>query len=140
MSERVLEGKFYVAGKAEGDLVKSERPISFWGGLDPEEGKIIDRRSDVAGRKVAGKILAFPEGIGSSTTSAVLLESVMNSTNPRAIVNVTTEPILVSGALLAKEFYGTKIPVVSIKRKDFDELEDGAKLAIDGDRGTVTVV
>ncbi|MBS3792126.1 MAG: DUF126 domain-containing protein [Candidatus Bipolaricaulota bacterium] len=140
MSERILEGKFYVTGETEGLLVKSERPISFWGGLDPAAGGIIDRRSDICGRNVAGKILAFPEGIGSSTTSAVLLESVMNSTNPLAIVNVTTEPILVSGALVAKELYGTKIPVMSIKQKDFDELEDGKKLFIDGDRGTVTAM
>ena len=137
MSERILEGKFYVTGKAEGILIKSEKPISFWGGLDPEEGRIIDKRSDIAGRVVAGKILAFTEGIGSSTTSAVLLESVMNSTNPLAIINVTTEPILVSGALVAKEFYEAEIPIVSISPGDYERLDDGDEVLVDGGRGVV---
>jgi len=140
MSAEILEGKFYAPGSARGELLKSDDPISFWGGLDPATGEIIDRRSDVCGRKVTGKVLAFPEGIGSSTTSAVLVEAVMTGTNPVAIVNVTTEPILVSGALVAKELYGTEIPIVSLSPEDFERLEDGDEVEVDGEKGIVSFI
>ena len=140
MADIKFKGKFYVEGSAKGKLVKSDRPISFWGGLDPVAGKIIDKRSDIYGRTISDRILAFPEGIGSSTTSAVLLESVLNETNPLALINVTTEPILVSGALVAKEFYGTEIPVVSLGAADYEQLTDGAELVVDGERKTVTLI
>ncbi len=140
MSKTSFSGKFFVPGDAKGELVKSERPISFWGGLDPESGRVIDRRSDVNGRSVADKIFAFPEGIGSSTTSAVLLQAVKNETSPAGIVNVTTEPILVSGALVLQEIYGVKVPVVSIEASHFDRLEDGDELELDGGAGKVKVL
>ncbi len=139
MSQDEIGGQFYVSGKVTGKLVKSERPISFWGGLDPKEGKIIDRRSDICGREVADRILAFPEGIGSSTTSAVLLEAVRNSRAPLGIVNITTEPILLTGALVAKEFYGEVIPIVSVSREEFEKLKDGQKLTLDGNRSKLLV-
>ena len=140
MSKKDFSGKFFVAGNAKGNVVKSERPISFWGGLDPDSGRIIDRRSDVNGRSIAGKIFAFPEGIGSSTTSAVLLQAVKNETSPVGIVNVTTEPILVSGALVLRELYGVTVPVVSIDRPHFDRLEDSDELELVGDTGKVKVL
>ena len=138
MRGKEFRGKFFVSGQASGKLVKSERAISFWGGLDPATGEVIDRRSDVTGRSVAGKVFAFPEGIGSSTTSAVLLEAVRNGTNPVAVINIKTEPILVTGALVAKEIYQVDIPVVSLVREEYEELDDGDEIKLDGDSGLVS--
>ncbi|MFP3953606.1 MAG: aconitase X swivel domain-containing protein [Candidatus Acetothermia bacterium] len=133
MSCRKIVGKFYLEASVAGTVIKSNDPMSFWGGYDPSEGRVIDRRNEVYGEKVAGKIFVFPEGIGSSTTAAVLLESVRNQTNPIGIVNVKTEPILLTGALIARELYGVEIPIVTVDPGDFAEVEDGDVLKIDAD-------
>ena len=68
--ERTLIARPIVAGSAEGVAVVSKEALSFWGGVCPRTGKIIDRRHDQAGTVVAGKVFVFPQGKGSSTSSA----------------------------------------------------------------------
>ncbi len=137
MTEITVPGEFYVEAGCEGEVIKTPDPISFWGGYDPAEGRIIDGRNEACGERVTGKIFLFPEGVGSSTTAAVLLESVRNSTHPLGIVNVRTEPILVTGALIARELYGVEIPIVSIEAAGFEGIDDGDWLKIDPESGSL---
>ncbi|HEY5670473.1 MAG TPA: DUF126 domain-containing protein, partial [Anaerolineales bacterium] len=83
---RVMRGKVVIPGSAEGELVVSAEPLSFWGGYDFHTGEIIDRRHPLAGQIAAGKILALPFTRGSSTTTAVLLEAVSAGTAPAALL------------------------------------------------------
>src|ERR1035441_888625 len=85
----VIEGKVVVSGEAEGDLLVSTQPLSFWGGYDHQTGEIIARRHPLSGQIAKGRILAIPNTIGSSTTTAVLLEAVRAGTAPAAILTTS---------------------------------------------------
>ena len=136
--ERVLIGKPVVAGKALGRALVSREPLSFWGGLDAETGEIIDRRHELSGRTVTGRVLVFPHGKGSSTSSGVLLECIRAGTAPAAIVNLRVAPILALGAVVAEELYHRSLPIVVLPEEAFHSSEEGDVVAVEPD-GTVRV-
>ena len=107
-----------LSGVASGTALVTSQPICFWGGLDPKTGTITERDHELKGLNVAGTVFIFPTGKGSSTTSAILLESVRCGTAPAAIVNLKTEPILVIGALIAEKLYNHVIPIVDTPERD----------------------
>ncbi len=78
-------------------------PISFWGGVDPASGTIIDARHPERGRNIAGRILALPGTIGSSSASAVLLELVHAGKAPAALLMDAPDAILLLGLVVARE-------------------------------------
>lgn len=80
-----------------------DAPISFWGGVDPRSGEIIDARHPQRGRNVAGTVLALPGTIGSSSASAVLLELVHAGRAPAAILIAEPDAILLLGLVVARE-------------------------------------
>lgn len=131
-------GRPVVAGSAEGVAVVSRQPLSFWGGLSPRTGEIIDRRHERSGTIVTGKVFVFPQGKGSSTGSAVLMEGIKAGTAPAAIVNVKVDPILALGAIVADELYHQTVPVVVLSQEDFDTIQEGDHLTIKPD-GTIEV-
>jgi len=135
---RVLRGRAVVAGAASGEAVVSSQPISLWGGLDAKTGEVIDRRHDCSGRMVTGKVFVFPWGKGSSTGSAILLESIRLGKAPAAIINRATDPIAAMGSIIADELYGRPVPIVVLKEDDFRTIADGDKLTV-GPDGAVTV-
>jgi uncharacterized protein len=108
----MAEARVLVAGTAEGETLVLDEPLSFWGGIDPATGTLIDPRHPQRGERVAGRILVMPSGRGSSSSSSVLAEAVRAGTAPAAIVLLETDPILALGAIVARELYGTAIPVV----------------------------
>jgi len=101
-----------VGGEAEGEVLTLGAPLSFWGGYDPEEGRIIDVHHPQHGESLAGKILAMTHGRGSSSSSAVLAEALRLGTGPAAIVLEEADQILVTGVLVARMLYGVTCPVV----------------------------
>ena len=107
-----------LSGVAGGPALVTSQPICFWGGLDPKTGIITERDHELKGQNVAGTVFVFPTGKGSSTTSAILLESVRCGTAPAAIVNLKTEPILVVGAIIAEKLYDRVIPIVDTPEQD----------------------
>ncbi len=137
MSSQCWKVRFFVAGSVSGQLAVAKKPLSFWGGYDPATGQIIDPRHDLYGEKVAGKILAIPHGIGSSTTAAVLLDAYLRSTHPLALINVETEPILVIGALVIRKLYQEVIPVLSVTKRTYSQLRTGHMLTLDGTRNRI---
>lgn len=136
--ERILKGKPIIAGSARAEAVVSSEPISFWGGLCPRTGEIIDRRHELSGACVTGKIFVFPTGRGSSTASAILLEAIKAGVAPAAIINSEIDPILALGDIVADEMYGKCIPMVLLSAQDCATIESGDNVAIDED-GTISV-
>ena len=136
--ERVLNGRPVVAGSAKGMAVVSTQSISFWGGLDPRSGEIIDRRHERSGSIVSGKVFVFPRGKGSSTASAVLLESIKLGTAPAAIITANVDPILALGAIVAEKLYHKIVPVIVVSQEDYDVISAGDHLTITAN-GTITV-
>ncbi len=106
------EPRTLVAGAAEGRALVLDEPLSFWGGVDPATGDIVDPRHPQHGANVAGRILVMPSGRGSSSSSSVLAEAIRAGTAPAAIVLREADPILALGAIVARELFGTTIPVV----------------------------
>jgi predicted aconitase with swiveling domain len=125
-----MEGRVIVAGEAEGELLVSSEPLSFWGGYDHQTGEIIDRRHPLSGQIAKGRILAIPNTIGSSTTTAVLLEAVRAGTAPAAILTTSTDAFLALASIVAEEMYGLSIPILALDSKQFQSLTSGAKAAV----------
>jgi predicted aconitase with swiveling domain len=115
----------------------TRQSISFWGGVDPATGIIIDPRHELFDQSITAKVLAFPYGKGSTGAPLVLLELVKQGTAPAAIINIETDPLLVAGPIISKHFYGTAIPVVALDRAAFDRLQTGQAATIDGVKGEV---
>ncbi len=134
----VLRARPVVSGVAEGQALVSSESISFWGGYDPTTGEIVDRRHELSGQNAAGRVFAFPHGRGSSTASAVLIESIRLGKAPAALILATADSILSLGAIIADEMYGRSIPIVELNAEGMGRLKTGDRIRIDAD-GTVSV-
>ena len=86
-----------------GNALVLAAPISFWGGVDPFTGSIIDARHPDRGQNITGKVLCMPGTIGSSSASAVLLELVRTNLAPAAIILHEPDAILLLGLIVARE-------------------------------------
>ena len=126
MAEQVL-----VAGTANGCVLVLDEPLSFWGGLDPSTGRVTDKRHPQAGETISGVILAMETGRGSSSSSNGLAEAIRRGTAPAAIVLLEPDEILVIGALVAEELYGTTVPIVVVDETTFRSLRNGTDASID---------
>ena len=135
---KTFTGRPVVAGAAEGTAIVSGEPISFWGGVSPRTGEITDRRHELSGAIVTGKVFVFPYGKGSSTASAILLEAIRAGTAPAAIINLKVAPILALGAIIAEELYHRTVPIVVLAQEDFNAIEEGDRVVVEPD-GTITV-
>ena len=121
-----------VAGEASGEPLVLSAPISFWGGVSPETGTIIEKRHPQFGATLKGKILMLPSAKGSSSGSSVLAETLRNGTGPAAIILGSPDAILATGALVAGALYGVVCPVVIVDQKQFKTLAKAQNLTING--------
>lgn len=135
---RVLKARVLVGGQAEGAATVSKEPLSLWGGLSPETGEIIDKRHELAGQTVTGRILVLPRGRGSSTASATLMESIKAGVAPAAIITMQVDPILALGAIVSDELYGRSIPILVVEPRDFELIKQDEYVKIQSD-GTIEV-
>ena len=124
-----LKGRKVAKGKASGEAMVSAEGISFYGGVEPETGKVVEKGHPLEGKCVTGKILVFPTGKGSTVGSYVLYDMKKRGTAPAAIINKEIETIIAVGAIISE------IPCVD--RIEIGKLRDGAKVEVDADNGTV---
>jgi predicted aconitase/predicted aconitase with swiveling domain len=117
-----MDARELIPGAAEGDLVISKVALSFWGGVNPTNGVVIDSHHPLVGKSIAGKILAIPSGRGSCTGSGVILELLLNECAPCALIFGREEMILTIGVLVAQEMFQKSIPVLQIPLSSFDRL------------------
>jgi predicted aconitase with swiveling domain len=114
-----FSARILVAGNARGP-VAAIAPLSFWGGLDPETGTIIDRSHPDLGCCLAGTVLVMPSGRGSSSSSSVLAEAIRLGTAPAAIVLAEPDPILAVGAMVAEALYHRTCPIFVLSGADHE--------------------
>ena len=132
------EGRTLVAGEARGPVFVLDEPLSFWGGVDPESGRVIDVHHPQLGVRVTGRVLVMPSGRGSSSSSSVLVESIHAGTGPVAIVMREPDPIIALGAIVVRELFGTHFPVVVADEATYDSLRnDGVVIVRADDAGAV---
>lgn len=119
-------------------------PVSFWGGVDWKDGRIIDVHHERVGETVAGRVLVMPHGRGSSSAAVVLAETIRNGSGPVAVVTRSTDVILLVGAMAAVELYGRSCPIVELAPEDFARVaalgEVPLRIACDGEVGTVALL
>jgi predicted aconitase with swiveling domain len=101
-----------VDGTASGHLMVLTDPLSFWGGVDPATGTIIDRSHPAVGASVAGTILFMPHGRGSSSSASVIAETIRNGAGPLGFILGEPDEIVVTGVFVANALYGTCVPVI----------------------------
>ena len=104
-----LRADVLLAGQGKGHVLALTHPISFWGGVDPKTGDIIDARHPERGQNIAGKVLALPGMIGSSSAAAVMLELVHAGRAPTALLMPEPDAILLLGIIVAREM-GWAVP------------------------------
>src|SRR5918996_2664965 len=126
------EATTLVAGEAEGGTLVLDEPLSFWGGIDPATGDIVDVHHPQRDENVAGRVLVMPSGRGSSSSSSVLAETIRAGTSPVAIVLAAPDRILALGAVVAAELYGHVMPVVAVPEDAYRSIRDGARVEILG--------
>ena len=126
-----LKGRKIFTGKAEGEALATAMDISFFGGVDPDTGVILERGHELEGQSISGKVLVFPSGKGSTVGSYTLYRLKHNGKAPLAIVNAECETITAVGCIIAE------IPCVD--QVDIQEIENGARIIVDAEAGVVEV-
>jgi uncharacterized protein len=125
-----MEGSVLVEGGATGPALVLDEPLSFWGGLDPSTGRIVEANHPQRGESVTGRILAMPSGRGSSSSATVLAEAIRLGTGPAGIVLGEPDDIIVIGALVAEELYGVRVPVLLALPRSFASIHDDDEIEL----------
>jgi uncharacterized protein len=128
----IFYGRKIYSGEVEAEALVTRMGISFFGGVDPENGCIVEKGHELEGQSISGKILVFPSGKGSTVGSYTLFRLKMNGKAPAAIVNAECETITAVGCIIAE------IPCVDQVR--LDEFRTGMVVRVNGEAGTVQVL
>ena len=115
----ILKGRSIFPGNVEGEVVKCDRPLIILGDIDPRRGYV-----EGCG-EIAGKVLVFPRGAGSTVGSYTIYALRYYKKAPLAMVVREAEPIVVAGAIIAE------IPTVD--GIDINKIRDGDVVKIRGD-------
>jgi predicted aconitase with swiveling domain len=125
-----MDGRTLAEGHARGRALVLDEPLSFWGGLNPATGEIVEADHPQRGSVVTGTILVMPSGRGSSSSATVLAEAIRAGTAPAGIVLGEPDDIIVIGALVAAEIYGVQLPVVVTTAAALTSIEDGDEISL----------
>lgn len=129
----MVRGRVLVAGEAEGRLMRLGAPISFWGGVDPATGRVADPRHPDHGRSIAGTVLLVGEAVGSSSSSAVMLELLRGGVAPAAVLMGRADAILALGVVVARELGHPTIPVLEMPSEVLAGAPEGTPLRVHAD-------
>ena len=126
------QGRTIYKGQASGEALVTGMGISFFGGVDPVSGVVVERGHELEGQSIGGKVLVFPTGKGSTVGSYTLYRLKMAGKAPAAIINAECETITAVGCIIAEIPCVDQIPI--------DELASGRRVAVDGELGTVVIL
>ncbi|MCA3585997.1 MAG: DUF521 domain-containing protein [Methylocystis sp.] len=119
-----------LGGSAAGRIIATSEPLSFWGGIDPATGSIIDVHHPLHGICITGSILMMPSTRGSCTGSGVLLDLALTGRGPAALIFSEPEDVVTLGALIAAEMFGHRLPVLRLNAAAFALLSQAAEARI----------
>ena len=128
----VLHGRTIFSGNVVGEALVTSMGISFFGGVDPQSGVVVERWHELEGQSIAGKVLVFPTGKGSTVGSYTLYRLKKNGLAPAAILNSECETITAVGCIIAE------IPCVD--HISIERLWTVEKLRVDAQNATVEIL
>ena len=108
-----------VPAEVEGPVLVCSEGLSFWGGVDPESGKVIDTHHGQHGQSLAGRVVLMPTSRGSCSGSGVLLALALNGCAPAALVFLEDEDVLTLGALIAARMFDQPLAVLRLSKEDY---------------------
>lgn len=112
-------GQSIIAGQARGDILATDEGLSFWGGVDPLTGKVIDAHHPLCGQSLAGRVLVMPTTRGSCSGSGVMLDLALNGMAPAAFVFREPEDVVTLGAIIAARMFERPVPVLRLTHEAF---------------------
>lgn len=121
-------------GTAEAEALVSSQPLSFYGGVDPSNGKVIEKGHELEGKSIAGKVLVFPQGKGSTVGSYTLYRLKKNGLAPAAIINKEAETIVAVGAIISEIPMVDKLPAA-----EYDSLKNGMHVKVQATQAKTAV-
>ncbi len=127
-----LRGRKIYPGLVEGEALVTSMGISFFGGVDPDTGVVVEKDHELEGQSIAGKVLVFPTGKGSTVGSYTLYRLKHNGLAPAAVINAECETITAVGCIIAEIPCVDQVPI--------QEIKTGAKVLVYGEEGMVEVL
>ena len=134
MNKIVLRGRKVVGGCAEGEALVTRDTISGWGGVDPIQGIVTERRHELRGKSFKGKVLVFPGAKGSSGWSVTFHVARLAGNAPQALIfNDMTTKIALGAVVIHSP------AVTDLDLNPLYLIETGDWVKVDADRGIVEV-
>jgi len=127
----MLKGRKISAGRAEGEALVTSMGISFYGGVDPQTGRVVEKGHELEGQSIAGRVLVFPTGKGSTVGSYTLYRLKKAGLAPVAIINVESETITAVGCIISD--------IPSVDHIPIGQIKTGMQIRVDGESGVVEV-
>lgn len=132
LSSMALKVKVINKGVAKGSLLMSRQPISFFGGVDPLTGMVVEKNHPLEGVGLRSRILAVPSSKGSTVGSYVVYSLAKRGVAPSGIILGRGDNIIIPGAILGG------IPVVIVDMQKLLSLfKNGETVILDGRRGRI---
>ena len=131
----LLQGEGVTKGEAEGVALVTRQAIAFNLGVDERTGIVVEKGHELEGQLIAGKVLVFPGGKGSTASSFSLLQLASLGLGPIALVNSQSDAVIAAGAVLAA------IPLVHrCGGNAIDSIKSGDRVRVNGTTGLVEVL
>ncbi len=127
-----IKGRKIYGGKAEGEILKTNEPISFLGGVDPEKGIVVEKGHEIEGKSVRNKVLVFPKGKGSTVGSYTIYQLKKNKVAPAAIINKKCEPIVAIGAVISS--------IPTLDKIDMDDIPSQGRAIVNSNKEAVEII
>ncbi|OPY54806.1 MAG: hypothetical protein A4E49_00817 [Methanosaeta sp. PtaU1.Bin112] len=120
-------------GFASGPALVTREAISFLGNVDARTAIVVDPAHELFGQCIAGKVLIFPGGKGSTVGSYVIYQLKKRGLAPSAMINIRSEPIVAVGAIISG------IPLVDRVGEEILQIESGRAVMVDADGERIVV-
>ena len=124
-----LTGRRIFKGKTEGEALVTSQSISFYGGVDPDTGTVVEKGHELEGQSIKDKVLVFPSGKGSTVGSYVIYQMAKTGTGPKALILEDCEAIVAVGCIISD--------LPCIDQIDVEKIETGMNLSLDAENGIV---
>ena len=124
-----MKGRIIMKGKIQDVALVTSEPISFYGGVDPDTGTIIEKGHELQGKSVKGKILVFPTGKGSTVGSYTLYRMKKSGTAPAGIINRECGTVIAVGAIISE------IPCVDLI--DISKIQTGDLIRVENENVSI---